>query len=69
MKGKEVKEGILKLFRAKLNELPGINIPEEAISIGKFPSITAEVLTKAQNLKNFQDAVLALCQQIESSER
>lgn len=67
MKGKEVKEGILKLFRAKLNEIPGINIPEEAISIGKFPSITAEVLTKAQNLKNFQDAVLALCQQIESS--
>ncbi|MBA7483913.1 hypothetical protein ES707_19430 [subsurface metagenome] len=66
MKGKEVKEEILQFFRAKLNEIPGINVPEEAISIGKFPSITAEVLAETKNLKNFQDAVLALCQQIES---
>lgn len=67
MKGKEVKEELLQFFRAKLNEIPGINIPEEAISIGKFPSITAEILTEAENLKHFQDTVLALCQQIESS--
>jgi len=67
MKGKEVKEELLQFFRAKLNEILGINIPEEAISIGKFPSITAEILTEAENLKHFQDTVLALCQQIESS--
>ena len=66
MKGKEVKEEVLQSFRAKLNKIPGINVPEEAISIGKFPSITAEVLAETKNLKNFQDAVLALCQQIES---
>ena len=69
MKGKEVNENILESFRAELNNIPGINIPEEAISIGRFPSITAEILTEAENLKNFQDAVLALCQQIESREQ
>ncbi|MBC8273704.1 MAG: hypothetical protein H8E40_01870 [Chloroflexi bacterium] len=64
--GKAVKEEAIQTFRAKLNEIPGINIPEEATKLGKFPSFTVEALTKADNLKNFQDAVLALCQQIES---
>lgn len=67
MKGKEVKEEILQSFRAKLNEIAGINIPEEAVSVGKFPSMTAEILTEAKNLKDFQDAVSALCQQLETS--
>ena len=66
MVGKGVKEDALQAFRAKLNEIPGINIQEEAIRLGKFPSITVETLTKPDNLKDFQDAVLALCQQIES---
>ncbi|TET40272.1 MAG: hypothetical protein E3J66_07075 [Dehalococcoidia bacterium] len=69
MKGTNVKEGILESFRAKLNEIPGINIPEEVVSIGKFPGITTRVLTEAENLRNFQDAVMALCQQMESSEQ
>lgn len=65
--GKAVKEEeAIQTFRVKLNEIPGINIPEEAAKLGKFPSFTVEALTKADNLKNFQDAVLALCQQIES---
>jgi hypothetical protein len=57
---------VLRAFRAKLNEIPGINIPVEAVELGKFPSFTLEALTKEDNLKNFQDAVLALCQQIEN---
>ncbi len=69
MKGTNVKEVILESFRAKLNEIPGINIREEVVSIGKFPGITTMVLTEAENLRNFQDAVMALCQQMESSEQ
>ena len=57
---------ILRAFRAKLNEIPGINIPVEAVELGKFPSFTLETLTKADNLRNFQDAVLTVCQQIET---
>jgi len=64
--GKGVKEEPLQAFKSKLNEVPGVNIPEEALKLGKFPSFTVEVLTKADNLKRFQNAVLALCQQIES---
>lgn len=64
--GKGVKEEVLETFRTKLNEIPGINIPEEAVKLGKFPSFTVEALTKADSLRNFQDAVMALCQQIES---
>ncbi len=61
-----VKEEVLQAFRAKLNEIPGINMPEEVIKFAKFPSIKVETLTKAESLKNFQGAVLTLCQQIES---
>jgi hypothetical protein len=57
---------ILRAFRAKLNEIPGINIPVEAVELGKFPSFSLEALTKADNLRNFQDAILALCQHIET---
>lgn len=66
MKGKQVKEEVIRSFRANLNEIQGINIPEEAISIGKFPSTTVEVLIQADSMKRFQDAVLELCRQIES---
>lgn len=64
--GKGVKEEVLQTFRAMLNKIPGFNIPEEVIRLGKFPSIRAELLTKSDRLKNFQDAVLVLCQQIDS---
>lgn len=68
MKGKEVKKEVLLSFRASLNEIPGISIPEEAISFGKFPSMRAETLTEAENLRSFQGAISALCQYIESRE-
>lgn len=61
-----VKGEILRTLRAKLNEIPGINIPVEAVELGKFPSFTIETLTKVDNLRNFQDGVLALCQEIET---
>lgn len=63
--GKGVKEELIQTFRIKLNEIPGINIPEDVIKLGKFPPIAVEALMKADNLNNFQDAVLALCQEIE----
>lgn len=64
--GKEVKEDILETFRTMLNEIPGFNIPKDVIRLGKYPSIRVELLTKADSLNHFEDAVLALCQQIEA---
>jgi len=64
MVSKGVEEDALRAFTAKLNEIPGINIPEEAVGPGKYPSFRVEALTKPDSLKSFQDAVLALCQQI-----
>lgn len=66
MKGKGVKEEVLESFRARLSDIQGISIPEEAVSIGKFPSLMADTLIGEKNLKGFQDAVLDLCQKIES---
>jgi len=63
--GKGVKEDALRTFRATLNKIPGFNIAEEVIRPGKYPSIRAEILAKQDSLKKFQDAVLALCQQME----
>ena len=60
-----VEGDVLQAFRAKLNGIPGINIPVKAVELGKFPSFTLEPLTKGDNLKSFQAAVLAVCQQIE----
>jgi len=66
MVGKGVREDAMQAFRMALNKIPSINIPEDVIKLGKFPSIAVETLTKDDNLKIFQDAVLALCQQIET---
>ena len=64
--GKGVKKEALQAFRKELNDIPGIKIPEEAVKLGKFPSITVGALIMADSLKHFQDAVLGLCQRIES---
>ena len=66
MVGKGVREDAMQAFRIELNKIPSVNIPEDVIKFGKFPSIAVEAFTKADSLKNFQDAVLALCQQIGS---
>ena len=64
--GKGIKEEILEAFRATLNEIQGFNIPKDVIRLGKYPSIRIELLTRADSLNRFEDAVLALYQQIES---
>jgi len=64
--GKGVEEEVLETFRARLNEIPGFSIREEAIKLGKYPSIRAEHLTKQDSLKKFRDAVLVFCHQIEN---
>lgn len=64
--GKGVKENILEAFRVKLNEIPGVTIPQEAVSFAKFPSIAVNTLNGTDTLKHFKETVLALCQQIES---
>ena len=64
--GKGIKEEVLETFRATLNEIPGFNIPEEVIRLGKYPTIMVDVLTKADSLSRFGDAVLDLCKQIEN---
>ena len=66
MMGKGVKEEVMQGFRKELNMIPGVNIPEEVVKLVKFPYISVEALMKEDNLKIFRDAVLALCQQIES---
>jgi hypothetical protein len=64
--GKGVKRELIQTFRTSLNEIPGINIPEDAIKLGKFPPFAIEVLANEDSLKDFQDAVLFLCRQMES---
>ena len=64
--GKGIKEEILEAFRATLNEIPGFNIPKDVIRLGKYPTIGVELLTKADSLNHFEDAVLTLCKQIEN---
>ena len=66
MVAKGVREEVLETFRANLNKIPGVNITTEAVKAGKYPSITAQSLIKEDSLKNFQDVVLALCQQLET---
>ena len=63
---KGVNDELLQTFRDRLNEIPGFNIPLAAIELGRFPSLSAEVLTSAEDFRSFQDAVLTLCQQIET---
>ena len=50
----------------QLDKIPGINIPEDAMSLGKFPSVTTKAITTVVNLKNFQEAILVLYQHMES---
>lgn len=68
MKDKGLEEETLESFRVKLNEILDVKLPEDVVTKhGKYPYMKADFITKAQNLENFQTAVLTLCQQIESS--
>jgi len=60
-----VDESAIKSFREKLNEIPGINIPEDA----KFPYMPIKALAEEKNLRSFEEAVLALCRRFESREK
>ena len=67
MVGKGVREEVMQAFRNELNKIPDISIPDDSIKLGnKFPTIPVDALAKEGNLNIFRDAVLALCQQIES---
>lgn len=63
--GKGAKEEYIRKFRDQLNRIPGFNLPENAVSLGKFPTIRVDTLAKEENMKIFKEAVLALCQKIE----
>ena len=56
----------LEFFKDTLNQISGINIPEDAISSAKFPSIEVKVLAQRYGLQRFEEAVLSLCQKIEA---
>lgn len=64
-RGKGVKRETLQTFRTALNKIPGISIPEDAIELGKFPTISMVSLLVEDTLKSFEETVLALCKRIE----
>jgi hypothetical protein len=66
MVGVGLKPEILEAFRTKLTEIPDVRLPGEAIELLKFPSLAIEALKEPAAMRDFQDAVLALCQQIET---
>ena len=69
MINKGVEEEAIESFRAKLNKIPLVSLPKKAGSEGgKYPNVRADFITNAANLKSLQDAVLSLCQELESSE-
>jgi len=68
MKDKGLEEETLESFRAKLNEIPEVRLSKEVVSErGKYPYMKADFITNTDNLRYLQEAVLSLCQQIESS--
>jgi len=52
--------------RTQLDKILGINIPEDAMSLGKLPSVTAKAIITVVNLKKIQEAILVLYQHMES---
>ena len=63
----QYRETITKICKT-LNEIPNVRISEDVVTGRKWPEIKVGVLTEQESLKRFQDAVLALCQYMESSE-
>jgi len=66
MLGKGIEEEVLESLRAELNRIPDINISRDAIPNGKNPDISVDPFVNAEHLNKFQEAVLSLCQNIES---
>lgn len=64
MKVKGVKEEIQQSFQTQVNRIPSVNIPNEAVNVGKYYHINIDTLTEEENMKTFQEAILALCHKI-----
>ena len=47
----------LNSFRLELNQLPGVNFPENAVTDGRFPSITFDKLMGSNNLESFKATI------------
>lgn len=66
------REEILESFRAELNQIPGINtFPEGAfyqLSGDAYRTRKVQFLTSGNNLEQFKNAVLSLCQKIEAED-
>ena len=60
MKVKGVKEEIQQSFQTQVNRIPSVNIPNEAVNVGKYYHINIDTLTEEENMKTFQEAILAL---------
>lgn len=69
LKDKSIREDIQESFRVELNKIPGIKVPKDVLTGRKFPSIKARILGEPASLKKFEDSVLSLCSQIESSDK
>jgi len=69
IKNKQVGLESLESFRLRLNLIPGVKIAKDIITKNKRATIKIEVLAETEELKNFQDAVFAFCQQIESGDK
>jgi len=62
MKDNGLEEETLESFRAKLNEIPDVKLPKEVVTErGKYPYMRADFITRAENLKHLQGAILSLC--------
>ena len=67
MKNKGVNTEILNQFRFNLNKIPGVTISEKVITEkNKYGSLGLNILYRDNNLKLFQDAVITLCNQLDS---
>ena len=55
---------IIAEFRDRLNAIPGIHIPEDEVTLGKYPGIQFEPLTREGNFARFKEALSWLREQV-----
>jgi len=55
---------VLAEFRDRVNAIPGIHVPEDEITLGKYPSIQFAPLTQRGNLARFKEALGWLREQV-----
>ncbi|MFC1940651.1 hypothetical protein ACFLXO_08245 [Chloroflexota bacterium] len=66
MKVKEVDENVVASFANALDVIPNMRIPDDAVQLGQYYPIKAGMLAEEENLQVFQNAIAALCKEIES---